>query len=99
MLVKISIKDTKTGEEGFIQYDDDTEQRSVAWGVPDASDALRKKLQKYFINPRDFKIPVSQETDEYEVRRGVPILDIMYFELSLSTLFAKIGVKLGKEIK
>lgn len=99
MIVKIAIKDVTTNEEGVLQYDNDENQRSVAYGTPGASEELEAKVRTHMHTSRDYKVPVDPETDEFEIHTQIPIKGVMYFELALSSLLVEQGVKLGKEIK
>lgn len=98
MIVRIGIRDDETNEESIIQYDDAPSGPFVVWGTPGASKDLHEKIRKYLTKKRDFNIPLSEEDDEYEVVEALPIESTHYFELTLSSMFGNIGVRLLKEI-
>lgn len=94
MIVRIRVLDMTNGNEGILQYDDDLNQRAVVWGLFEGDDQLKEKLKKYFLTERDYRIPESQDLDDYRIETAKPILKIDYFQLSLSTLYIETGIKL-----
>lgn len=72
------------GSGGKVMYELDTMDEGLA-------DAVHSHMLK----EREFKIPESNEEGDYRVDVAVPIDGLIYFELSLSTLYAETGIKVG----
>lgn len=69
---------------GYIKYYFDG--KKVQWSVHHPDDTIESELAEYFSTPREFRIPESQQIDDYRIDTALPTDDITYFELSLCTL-------------
>lgn len=76
------IKDGKTGE---VIYDEKLHLVTVNFEGPKAA------AEKHLTAKRDFRIPTSQETDDFRVDNARPTDSRTYMELALCTLYAEAG--------
>ncbi|RLC88905.1 MAG: hypothetical protein DRJ03_01300 [Chloroflexi bacterium] len=86
MIYKVPIE--SGNGEGYVTYDEETKTSEVVFTDQKAAKAIRR----YLDTERDFWIPVSQDLEDYEVIRRKPLSDRCYWELSLCTLHAHLGI-------
>ena len=79
----------ETGVFGTITYDDESKTAEVDLKI---SKARLKTMQKFFTEEMEFRIPRSQEIDDYDKVMAKPVDSLNFFELALSELWASTGV-------
>lgn len=97
MIIKMQIRDELTSEEAILQYDD-TPNQKVIWGLVDGSDELREKIEEYFSNDRDYRIPTGDGIDEYEPIQGSPLKAVQFFEMAMCEMLFEINVRMVKAL-
>lgn len=71
-------------KEGRIVYDP---ENLADFKVEFPDEAKREEIEIYLKSEREFWIPESDAIDDYRTDKARPIDDIIYFELSLSSLY------------
>ncbi len=84
--MKVQIK--KDTSRGWVIYD--PKNKYLAVEFPD--EALRMKVESYLSAEREYRIPVSQQLDDYRVDKQVPTESLMYMQLALCELYMTLGV-------
>ena len=84
MKVKISYGD----QEGEVIYNKNTKEVSVDF--PDES--LASDIEEYLQTKRVFRIPESDDIDDYREDFAFPFENIIYFELAMSNLYTNLDV-------
>jgi len=84
----ISRKIRKDGQDGTVEYR--PRLKDITVDFPDKK--VVATLEKYFSQRRDYKIPQSDQVDDYAVVQAFPYESEMYFDLALCTIFCKFGV-------
>ena len=84
--MKVNIKKDK--QKGFIEYNE--KSKSIVVFFPDK--AVVKEVEKHLTTKRDFKIPESQEIDDYRIDHVAAVENKTYFSLGMSDLFAATNV-------
>jgi hypothetical protein len=77
---------------GYIEYYFDG--RIVKWSVHHPDGSIKADLAEYFSTPREYRIPESQQIDDYRIDTALPTDNITYFELSLCTMWSSTSVSL-----
>ncbi len=85
--VRIETKE-KPIYRGSVSYDDSKKKVTVVF--PDKK--IKQEIEKYLATKQDFRIPESQEIDDYRVDNAAPVDNQTYFELAMCTLYSKLGV-------
>lgn len=78
----------KDGQEGRVKYDETAKQVRVDF--PDEND--EKAALRHLTRKQEFRIPESQEIDDFRVDKAKPTDERTYMELALCTLFANTGL-------
>jgi hypothetical protein len=79
----------ETGVFGTITYD--SESKTAVVDLP-ISKARLATMRKFFTEEREFRIPRSQEIDDYDEVVAKPVDSLNFFELALSELWASTGI-------
>lgn len=79
--------------EGTLTYEEAEPGGIVNYEVETESDKMASLLDWYLSKERGFKIPESNEEDDYRVDTAVPVEGLTYFQLALNTLYAETGIK------
>ena len=74
--------------KGEVVYDEEEGQITVTF----EDETTRKEVETYLSTERAFKIPQSNRIDDYKILFAMPSENKMYFELSMSELYAKTGI-------
>lgn len=78
----------KGGEAGTVTLD----EKSMTFVVDFPDKRTRGQIERYLVRPRKFRIPESQEIDDFRIDEVKPTESPMYFDLALCTLWANTGV-------
>lgn len=96
MITKVPVTSDKG--RGTVVYND-----SGIAEVTFSDEEQKHQIKRYLSTAQKFNIPQSQEIDDFDIVKAVPITDRCYYELAMSTLHAKYGIyvnwDLEKEIK
>jgi hypothetical protein len=84
--MKVGIKKGK--QKGTIFLNEET----MAYGVVFPDKKVRAQIKRYLEKEREYRIPESQEIDDFRLERAVPTKSPMHFDLALCTLWANTGV-------
>ena len=79
----------ETGVFGTITYNDESKTAEVDLKI---SKARLATMRKFFTEEMEFRIPQSQEIDDYEEVMAKPVDSQEFFELALSMLWSRTGV-------
>ena len=86
--MKTNIKVSKGKKTGTVFYDSSKKEITVEFSDPD----VKNDIELFLSTKRDFNIPESQKIDDFRVDTASPKDNIIYFELTMCTLFANTGV-------
>lgn len=85
-MIKIGV--SMNNQNGTVIYNET--EKIINVDFPD--DTIKDMIEEYLATKRSYKIPKSQEIDDYEEIRAFPNEDKTYFDLAISTMTANIGV-------
>jgi hypothetical protein len=85
----MKIKFEHERQVGQINYDIKTKKLNVTF--PDESKRL--EVVKFLTTEMSFRIPESQKIDDYRIDKARPTKSLMYMELALCTMLAKINAR------
>jgi hypothetical protein len=77
------------GHIGQINYDPKTKDLEVDFPVA----AGQQRVINYLTTEKSFRIPESQKIDDYRIDKARPTESLMYMELALCTMLAKINAR------
>ena len=80
---------------GTLRYEEVEPGGIVNYEVETESDKMASLLDWYLSKERGFKIPESNEEDDYRTDVSIPTDGLTYFELSLNTLYAETGIRVN----
>lgn len=86
--METTVEITNNNKSGLVSYD--TELKTITVEFPD--EEVRKGVENYLALEKEFKVPESQQIDDYRVDKAFAKDSLMYFELSMCTLDANTGV-------
>jgi len=82
----------KRGDErGFLFYNE-LAIGKINYKIETESERMKRDLDEYFNQRKEFKIPETDEIDDYRTDVVKPIEDSMYFDLSLCSLWNALGI-------
>jgi len=93
-MAKASVGLSRLESEGTLTYEGG-EGGIIIYEIKTEDEELRKDAIRHLAKKQEFKMPESNKTDDYRVDMAHPTDNITYFELSLSTLCAETGIKVG----
>ena len=82
----------RLGSVGTLTYKEG-DNKKVDYQIESKDGELTKDAETYLEAKRTFKIPESNEEDDYREDVAIPTDELTYFELALSTLYAETGIK------
>ena len=65
----------------------------ISFELEDVSAADERKIMRHLSKKRDFRIPQSNQIDDYDTLSGLPVDNETFFRLSLCTLWANTKIK------
>jgi hypothetical protein len=80
-MMKVDI--SKGGNRGTILYNEDSKKLTIDFPDPDVVDEIKDYLNAEQI----YRIPESQEIDDYREKKARPMDSLMHMELGLCTLW------------
>jgi hypothetical protein len=83
------IKISHGGQEGRILYDPED---VAGFEIEHPDPEVVKAVRRHFTTKREFRIPESQEIDDFRVDLEIPIKDENYFMMALCEMAATTGV-------
>ena len=85
----MKIKFEHEGQVGQINYDPKTKELNGTFH----NESKRLEIINYLTTEMSFKIPESQKIDDYRIDKAQPTESLMYMELALCTMLAKINAR------
>ena len=83
------IEFTVGDKRGIITYEEKPKTLEVMF--PDSK--IKTRILTYLNTKRDYRVPESDNLDDYRVDRRRPIDSLMYLELALNTMYTTIDVR------
>jgi len=83
----LSVEFAADGAAGTVRYFEDTKEVEVEHPTAKVS----QDVAGYLTKQREFRIPESDDIDDFRVDKAKPTDSLMYMELALCTLYAEIG--------
>ena len=87
MIEQVGIEYPKNGKRGMVIYNDIEKIITVEFDHPKG-----KEVEKYLTKKQEFKIPESDELDDYRIDNKYPKENQTYFELAMCELYTHTGV-------
>jgi len=84
----MKVKISQGKQKGFVKYDEKKKEISVDF----PNDSLVLDIEEYLSTNRVFKIPESQEIDDFREEFASPLESKTHFELAMCTLYGETGV-------
>ena len=80
--------------QGSLTYEEQ-EDGTINYRVDTKEAGINSDVERFLDTKREFKIPESNDEDDYRIDVAKPTDELTYFELALSTLYASTGIKVG----
>jgi len=82
------IEDPDTQSVGTIVYDGEAKTFQVVFADGD----IRQQITEYLTRRREYRIPKSQDLDDFETRKALPTKDLESFTLALNDIYGMCDV-------
>jgi hypothetical protein len=75
--------------KGSLEFDPDSGVHTLAIDDP----VVRDMVERYITTPRSFRVPESQQLDDFRIDRVKPVEDENYLMMALCEMLSEIGVE------
>lgn len=86
---KVQDREGRGGAQGSITFDPETQKVTVDLQL---GQKRNKLVKEFFTTPREFRIPESDQIDDYRVEVKKPIDGEDYFNMAMTELYGATGV-------